>query len=197
MSSSKFKCGYCRWIVWFDEDGKLSHPCLANHANLIMDKDRNLFINDSLETHVKSENNSTACEKENIAQNRQEHTDDHDTEQNRQEHTDDHDTEKLDEDLISAVKERAPLYDFRIPVKERGRKQKDCLWQEVSKCLKGLYTATEAEKRWTYLKDCYRKALLRHLLNLHLTFQYRGRQCVLDGFEQYFLFHRQCCYSHS
>ncbi|XP_077277649.1 uncharacterized protein LOC143905875 [Temnothorax americanus] len=151
MSSSKFKCGYCRWIVRFDEDGKLSHPCLANHANLIMDKDRNLFINDSLETHVESENNSTACEKENIAQNRQEHTDDHDTEQNRQEHTDDHDTEKLDEDLISAVKERAPLYDFRIPVKERGRKQKDCLWQEVSKCLKGLYTATEAEKRWTYL----------------------------------------------
>ncbi|XP_077272763.1 uncharacterized protein LOC143903170 [Temnothorax americanus] len=113
MSSSKFKCGYCRWIVWFDEDGKLSHPCLANHANLIMDKDRNLFINDSLETHVESENNSTACEKENIAQN-------------RQEHTDDHDTKKLDEDLISAVKKRAPLYDFRIPVKERGRKQKDC-----------------------------------------------------------------------
>ncbi|XP_077272767.1 uncharacterized protein LOC143903180 [Temnothorax americanus] len=99
----------------------------------------------SLETHVESENNSTACEKENIAQN-------------RQEHTDDHDTEKLDEDLISAVKEIAPLYDFRIPVKKRGRKQKDCLWQEVSKCLEGLYTATEAEKRWTYLKDCYRKA---------------------------------------
>ncbi|XP_077266395.1 uncharacterized protein LOC143899742 isoform X3 [Temnothorax americanus] len=58
MSLSKFKCGYCRRIVWFDEDGKLSHPCLANHTNLIMDKDRNLFINDSLETHVKSENNS-------------------------------------------------------------------------------------------------------------------------------------------
>ncbi|XP_071576129.1 uncharacterized protein, partial [Temnothorax nylanderi] len=105
----------------------------------------NLNYLDSLETHVESENNenSTACEKENIAQN-------------RQEHTDDHDTEKLDEDLISAVKERPPLYDFRIPVKERGRKQKDCLWQEVSECLKGLYTATEAEKRWTYLKNCFR-----------------------------------------
>lgn len=25
-------------------------------------------------------------------------------------------------------------------------------------CVAGLYDATEAEKRWTYLKDCYRKA---------------------------------------
>lgn len=47
------------------------------------------------------------------------------------------DTEKLDEDLITAVKDRPALYDFRMPVKERGRKQKDCLWQEVSKCLNG------------------------------------------------------------
>ncbi|XP_077277493.1 uncharacterized protein LOC143905776 [Temnothorax americanus] len=64
MSSLKFKCGYCRWVVWFDKNGQISHhPCLANHTELIMDKDQNLFINDFVETHVKSENNqnSTAC----------------------------------------------------------------------------------------------------------------------------------------
>ncbi|KAM0737119.1 hypothetical protein ACS0PU_000212 [Formica fusca] len=117
-----------------------------------MDKDRNLFRNDSLGTHLHVGNEtdgnntiekSTAYEKENI-----------------EEHTA-QDTEKLDEDLISAVKERPALYDFRIPVKERGRKRKDCLWQEVSVCLKGLYTSTEAEKRWTYLKDCYRKGIIK------------------------------------
>ncbi|KAM0728886.1 hypothetical protein ACS0PU_004240 [Formica fusca] len=137
-SSNKFKCGYCGWIVWRDENGQVSHGCFAKCKELLMDKDRNLFRNDSLGTHETDGNNtiekSTAYEKENI-----------------EEHTA-QDTEKLDEDLISAVKERPALYDFRIPVKERGRKQKDCLWQEVSVCLKGLYTATEAEKRWTILK---------------------------------------------
>ncbi|XP_067203724.1 uncharacterized protein [Linepithema humile] len=92
------------------------------------------------ETGGNSTIEESTYEKENIDENLEEHID----------------IDKLDEDLISAVKER--LYDFRIPVKERGRKQKDSLWQEVSVRLKGLYTATEAEKRWTYLKDCYRKA---------------------------------------
>ncbi|EFN67915.1 hypothetical protein EAG_04453, partial [Camponotus floridanus] len=43
----------------------------------------------------------------------------------------------IDEDLISAVKGRPALYDYRISVKERGRKQKDCLWQEISEYLNG------------------------------------------------------------
>ncbi|XP_025161390.1 uncharacterized protein LOC112588061 [Harpegnathos saltator] len=70
--------------------------------------------------------------------------------------------EQLDEDLISAVKSRPALYDFRLPLKERGRKQKADLWREISVYLKGSYTPTDAEKRWNYLKDCYRKA--RNLL---------------------------------
>lgn len=117
------------------------------------------------------------------------------------------DKDRLDEDLITAVKNKPALYDFRLPLKQRGRKQKDDLWNEVSVQLKGkiiliilsyikqyvcclcvyaciyvyfcvlsintlllwcyymcllyivgLYTPSEAEKRWNYLKDCYRKA---------------------------------------
>ncbi|XP_071648173.1 uncharacterized protein [Temnothorax longispinosus] len=49
MSSLKFKCGYCGSIVWFDKNGQISHhPCLANYTELIMDKNRNLFINGHL-----------------------------------------------------------------------------------------------------------------------------------------------------
>lgn len=153
----KFKCGYCGWIICCDKDGHISHDCFRNCRELIIDNNRNLFKNDSLETHsqveseteTKDENSITYIEenaankKGNIAENFEEHTG--------------YDTERLDEDLIRAVKERPALYNFRIPVKERGREQKDFLWQEVSECLKGSYTATEAEKRWTYLKDCYRK----------------------------------------
>lgn len=93
----------------------------------------------------------------------------------------------MDEDLISAVQKRRALYDYRIPLKERGRQKKDDLWKDVSQylkgkiyinykyvcihiclyifmyidnknCVSGLYTPIEAEKRWNYLKDCYRKA---------------------------------------
>ncbi|XP_011871627.1 PREDICTED: uncharacterized protein LOC105564088 [Vollenhovia emeryi] len=129
--SLKFKCGYCGWILW-DKNGTISHGCFKNCKELIMDEDRNLFRKDSLETNVENETygSGTACieesityEKENVPENIEECIT--------------HDTERLDEDLISAVKERPALYDFRMPVKERGRKQKDCLWQEVSKCLKG------------------------------------------------------------
>ncbi|XP_067203723.1 kinesin-related protein 8-like isoform X1 [Linepithema humile] len=138
-SSEKFKCGYCGWIIWRDKSGQISHGCFGKCKELLMDKDKNLFRNEN-ETGGNSTIEESTYEKENIDENLEEHID----------------IDKLDEDLISAVKER--LYDFRIPVKERGRKQKDSLWQEVSVRLKGLYTATEAEKRWTYLKDCYRKA---------------------------------------
>ncbi|XP_025261983.1 uncharacterized protein LOC109610035 [Camponotus floridanus] len=147
MSSLKFKCGYCGWLVWSDEDGKITHSCFANCEEIVMDKDRNLFRNDSLGAHSRVTNESSiACieegiEKENIPENFEKQTD-----------------RDIDEDLISAVKGRPALYDYRISVKERGRKQKDCLWQEISEYLNGFYTATEAEKRWTCLKDCYRKS---------------------------------------
>lgn len=47
------------------------------------------------------------------------------------------DKNKIDEDLIIAVKDRPALYDFRLPIKQRGRKQKDDLWNEISVYLKG------------------------------------------------------------
>jgi len=43
----------------------------------------------------------------------------------------------LDEDLISAVQKRRALYDYRIPLKERGRLKKDDLWKDVNQYLKG------------------------------------------------------------
>jgi len=59
---------------------------------------------------------STAYEKEDIAENFEEHTA--------------QDTERLDEDLISAVKKRSALYNFHILVKERGKKQKTAYGQK-------------------------------------------------------------------
>ncbi|XP_039306196.1 uncharacterized protein LOC113006328 [Solenopsis invicta] len=103
-----------------------------------------------LETHLHKTDCNTAIQidtanKENIAQNFES------TAHNNL-------IENIDEDLIATVKERPALYDYRIPVKERGRKQKNHLWQEVSDCLKGFYSAAEAEKKGLYLKDCNRKA---------------------------------------
>ncbi|KYQ53895.1 hypothetical protein ALC60_07188, partial [Trachymyrmex zeteki] len=46
--------------------------------------------------------------------------------------------EQLDEHLIAAVKSRPALYDFRLPLKERGRKHNDALWKEISEYLKGM-----------------------------------------------------------
>ncbi|XP_029674017.1 uncharacterized protein LOC115242096 [Formica exsecta] len=105
-SSDKFKCGYCGWIVWRNENGQVSHGCFAKCKELLMDKDRNLFRNDSLGTHLHVGNeidgNNTIEKSTAYKENIEEHTA--------------QDTEKLDEDLISAVKERPVLYDFRIPV---------------------------------------------------------------------------------
>lgn len=47
------------------------------------------------------------------------------------------DKDRLEEDLITAVKNKPALYDFCLPLKQRGRKQKDDLWNEVSVQLKG------------------------------------------------------------
>lgn len=179
----KFKCGYCGWIICCDKDGQISHGCFRNCRELIMDNDRKLFKNDSLGTHsyVESETEtedensiayieeSVANKKENIAKNFKEYTS--------------YDTERLDEDLIRAVKERPALYNFRIPVKERGREQKDFLWQEVSECLKGSYTATEAEKRWNYLKDCYRKVKNIFEILLKKNIQKSGIAGILKNYK--------------
>lgn len=45
--------------------------------------------------------------------------------------------ERLDEDLITTVKNGSASYNFRLPLKQRERKQKDNLWNEVSIYLKG------------------------------------------------------------
>ncbi|XP_039311441.1 uncharacterized protein LOC105206094 isoform X2 [Solenopsis invicta] len=126
MSSlDRFKCGYCGWAVWRYKNERISHSCLANCDHLFMDNNRNLFID---ETHLHKTDSNTAIEidtadKENIAEN-------------FESTAYDNLIENIDEDLIATVKERPALYDYRIPVKERGRKQKDHLWQEVSNYLK-------------------------------------------------------------
>lgn len=113
MSSlEKFKCGYCKWIVWRDKNGLITHGCFGNSTELIIDNNRNLFKSGK---HVENENSIADTEeyiydKENI----EECIDSGEAV----------DTDKLDEDLISAVKERPALYDFRISVKiEAGNKR--------------------------------------------------------------------------
>lgn len=42
----------------------------------------------------------------------------------------------IDEELINAVQKRPPLYDYRMPLKERSRQKID-LWKKVSEDLNG------------------------------------------------------------
>lgn len=175
----QLKCGYCGWCL--KRNQIIERSCFANAETdlIFIDKESNIFIAGIININILLVNyrsfivdllliNIIIAEKETVD----------DTGCNKG---------QLNENLIAAVKSRPALYDFRLPVKERGRKQKDDLSREISiferynlyrftytLCyvqthitnyklyIIGLYTPTEAEKRWNYLKDCYRKA--RNLL---------------------------------
>ncbi|KYN12330.1 hypothetical protein ALC57_15502 [Trachymyrmex cornetzi] len=122
---------YCGWCL--KECQIFYHSCFADIDNnlIYIDNDRNIFIAgkiniynvvlvnfiDPLLVNIIIIENETDCNKKNnIGCNK----------------------EQIDEDLIAAVKSRPALYDFRLPLKERGRKHKDALWKEISEYLKGM-----------------------------------------------------------
>ncbi|XP_018360389.1 PREDICTED: uncharacterized protein LOC108759436 [Trachymyrmex cornetzi] len=63
--------------------------------------------------------------------------------------------EDIEELLISNVKKRRELWDYRLPLTSRSRDVIAKHWQEVSKELNGILTPEAASKKWRYLKDSY------------------------------------------
>ncbi|KMQ89596.1 histone H3 [Lasius niger] len=65
----------------------------------------------------------------------------------------------LDERLIEEVRRREPLYNFRLPLAQRGRKQTKHMWQDISTELNGEISADGAAKRWKSLRDTFMKII--------------------------------------
>ncbi|CAL1681217.1 unnamed protein product [Lasius platythorax] len=144
----KFVCGNCNWVL--KEDQISLHSCLnidKNKQILIATDDRRVFVQDIENCYFDKENDAQENNTERMENEVEEEIDVP------------HSINKqiLDEELINAVQKRPPLYDYRMPLKERSRQKTD-LWKKVSEDLNGIYTSTEAEKRWNYLKDRYRKS---------------------------------------
>jgi len=51
-----------------------------------------------------------------------------------------HQSGDVDERLIEEVRKREPLYNFRLPLAQRGRKQAKQMWQDISTELNGNAT---------------------------------------------------------
>lgn len=75
------------------------------------------------------------------------------------------------ESLIAAVQARRPLYDHRIPVKERSALKKKALWNEVIRVLGGMYSYLQLNIIRKVL--CY---LLFYLFVIFLNYRKR-REC--------------------
>ncbi|KYN15194.1 hypothetical protein ALC57_12584 [Trachymyrmex cornetzi] len=65
----------------------------------------------------------------------------------------------LDERLIEEVRKHEPLYNFRLPLSQRGRKQTKQLWQDISNELNGEISAEGAAKYWKSLRDTFMKII--------------------------------------
>lgn len=144
----KFVCGNCNWVL--KEDQIPLHSCLnidKDKQILIVTDDKRVFVQDILNCDF---------DKENDAQENTERMENELEEEINVPHS--INKQMIDEELINAVQKRLPLYDYRMPLKERSQQKTD-LWKKVSEDLNGIYTPTEAEKRWNYLKDRYRKSL--------------------------------------
>ncbi|KYQ49237.1 hypothetical protein ALC60_11694 [Trachymyrmex zeteki] len=63
----------------------------------------------------------------------------------------------LEERLIEAIRRRLALWNFRLPIAERGIRTKEKLWMEVATVMQGFITSEEAKKKWNSLSDTYRK----------------------------------------
>ncbi|XP_015375613.1 PREDICTED: uncharacterized protein LOC107170104 [Diuraphis noxia] len=57
--------------------------------------------------------------------------------------------------LISAIKDRPPLFDHKMMMSERSESIKNKLWNEVYAELQGQITIDELKKKWKYLKEKY------------------------------------------
>ncbi|XP_024876519.1 uncharacterized protein LOC112457599 isoform X1 [Temnothorax curvispinosus] len=65
----------------------------------------------------------------------------------------------IDERLIEEVRRHEPLYNFRLPLTQRGRKQTKQMWQDISTELNGEISADGAAKRWKSLRDTFMKII--------------------------------------
>ncbi|XP_018399461.1 PREDICTED: uncharacterized protein LOC108777148 [Cyphomyrmex costatus] len=63
----------------------------------------------------------------------------------------------LEERLIEAIRKRPALWNFKLPIAERGIRTKEKLWMEVATVMQGLITSEDAKKKWKSLSDTYRK----------------------------------------
>ncbi|XP_011688850.1 PREDICTED: uncharacterized protein LOC105450615 [Wasmannia auropunctata] len=70
----------------------------------------------------------------------------------------------IEERLIEAVRRRPPLWNFKLPVAQRGVRNKEKLWKDVVAVMKGVVTLAEAKKKWKSLSDVFR----RHRKNAEL-----------------------------
>eukprot|EP00102_Acyrthosiphon_pisum_P021367 XP_016658577.1 PREDICTED: uncharacterized protein LOC107883322 [Acyrthosiphon pisum] len=57
--------------------------------------------------------------------------------------------------LISAINERNPLWDHRLPMADRYEPIKQMLWNEIYVALNGIYPIEILKKKWKYLREKY------------------------------------------
>ncbi|CAI6355160.1 unnamed protein product [Macrosiphum euphorbiae] len=55
--------------------------------------------------------------------------------------------------LISAINERNPLWDHRLPMADRYEPIKQMLWNEIYVALNGIYPIEILKKKWKYLRE--------------------------------------------
>ncbi|XP_018396292.1 PREDICTED: uncharacterized protein LOC108774639 [Cyphomyrmex costatus] len=63
---------------------------------------------------------------------------------------------RLEEQLISEVRQRPPLWNFKLPLIERGIRRKEILWEEISIRLNRIMSTKEFKKKWKSLCDSFR-----------------------------------------
>ncbi|KYM96046.1 Chondroitin proteoglycan-2 [Cyphomyrmex costatus] len=59
----------------------------------------------------------------------------------------------VEERLIEAIRKRPPLWNFKLPVAQRGVRSKEKLWLDVIAVMKDIMIVDEAKKRWKSLSD--------------------------------------------
>ncbi|XP_011880505.1 PREDICTED: uncharacterized protein LOC105568995 [Vollenhovia emeryi] len=52
----------------------------------------------------------------------------------------------IEERLIEAIRRRPPLWNFKLPITERGIRSKEKLWMDVVAVMKGVVTLADAKK---------------------------------------------------
>ncbi|XP_015596797.1 uncharacterized protein LOC107268490 isoform X2 [Cephus cinctus] len=68
-----------------------------------------------------------------------------------------YDTVDYEELLISAVKARPPLYNWKLPLRDRSKSIKKVLWEEVSNEVHNIWSAKICETKFKSMRDRYRR----------------------------------------